>query len=185
MSPRLALTLAAAAMLAAPATANAKEITRAAACGADGCRNVTALVDERAMEGGPPSSAPARQAPFYELRYTVRGGDESFRIRTTFVPSAGRIRGDDGTWMRPPAETLPILNKLVADSRPYPATLLDIPPGPQSQPAPRKAPPAAPADPTPVGAWIAIAAAVAAALGGIVLLLRRGGGLSGGPSRAT
>ena len=45
------------------AAASAKEIAAVQACGADGCRDVTALATPAALDGGPTTSAPERAAP--------------------------------------------------------------------------------------------------------------------------
>src|SRR3954470_16248435 len=119
--------LAALVLLAAlPATASAKELAAAQACGASGCDDVSALATAAVLEGGPPTSAPARAAPFYRLRFTMRMGPERARFTTLYVPSLRLVRGDDGVWMLPPATTVTALDRLVDGRRPLPASRLPV-----------------------------------------------------------
>jgi hypothetical protein len=88
-------------LLAVP-TASAKGVIAAKVCGADGCR----VTHDRAAtgglaEGGDPTDPPAAAARFFRVRLTVgdEAGTPAAGFWTHYVPSAGLIRGADGTWM--------------------------------------------------------------------------------------
>ncbi|MEA2311140.1 MAG: hypothetical protein QOE28_1108 [Solirubrobacteraceae bacterium] len=134
------------ATLALAAPAAAKELAGARACGADGCRDVSARASMAGMEGGPPGVAPAARAPFYRLRWTIAEGTHRPSFWTLYVPSLGKERGGDGTWMNPPSTALDVLDRMVRGQRPYPAARLPLPP--PERPAPVLTP--GPATPAPV-----------------------------------
>ena len=49
---------------------------------------------------GPPAGAPDAPAPFYRLTVAIGDGATTFeRFPAWWVPSAGRLLGEDGTWM--------------------------------------------------------------------------------------
>ena len=152
--------------------ASAKEIAAVQACGADGCRDVTALATHAALDGGPTTSAPERAAPFFRLEVTFRH-DTAQRPSWTYVyvPSAQKIRGDDGTWMSPATTTLQELDQLVRGSAPLPAAGLGLP-----LPV-RPSPPPSGGDGLPPAAWAFLAAGalglLAAAAGAARTLRRR------------
>ena len=185
MSPRTlpALAIAAGTLLALAPAAAAKEIQSARACGADGCRNVTALITETSLEGGPPGAAPHARAPFYVMRYTMREGPQRVRFSTIFVPSAGKIRNADGRWMNPPESSVAELRRAVRDITPYPAARLPLPPPLPASALPASAPPARDTGGgVPVLVWALLAAAGIAALAGAarMVVLRRGSAPSAG-----
>ena len=149
-------------------TAYAKEIAAIEVCGADGCRDVTAQATNAVVDGGPPTGAPDAAAPFYRVNVTMRAGKEKFGWGNVYVPSAGVIRGDDGTWMDPMITTVEELDRLVAGSTPFPAEELGLP-------MPRPAP--APADGLPAVVWGLLAVGLLATLSAGATLLRRRRGL--------
>ena len=157
--------------------ASAKEIAAVHACGAGGCRDVTALATHAALDGGPATSAPERAAPFFRLEVTLRH-DRAQRPSWTYayVPSAQKIRGDDGTWMSPATTTLQELDQLVRGSTPLPAAGLGLP-----TPVPPSPPPGG--DGLPPAAWAFLAAGalglLAAAAGAARTLRRRGAAPAG------
>ena len=166
--------------LAPAATASAKEIASVKACGADGCRDVTALATHVALDGGPPTTAPDRAAPFYRLRITIRLDARARETWTNvYVPAAQKIRGDDGTWMNPASTTLDALDRLVEGSAALPAERLGLP-------MPAAAPGSVPApggDGLPAVVWAFLAAGglgvLAAAAGATRTLRRRGAAPAG------
>ena len=81
---------AAAALALLPGAAQAKELTKARACDADGCQAITAASKLRGMEEGTPTAAPKQGAPFYRIRMTVKidkGQTDSWTL--VYVPSQG------------------------------------------------------------------------------------------------
>jgi hypothetical protein len=162
------------------ATASGKEIASVKACGAGGCRDVTALATHAALDGGPPTTAPDRAAPFFRLRIVLRaGGERVSGWETVYVPSARRLRGDDGTWMSPAGATLGELDRLVRGMEPLPAERLGLPRA-------ARAPAPAAADggpPSTVWAILAVGAAAliaGAALGTRTVVARRRGAVQAG-----
>jgi hypothetical protein len=106
-----------------PAAAQAKEVTAAHICGADGCERVR---DEQTLhlllQGGPPTDAPGREHPFFAVRLTVDVEQEKpMRLNSIVVPRHGLMQGDDGTWMTLPAATERVLRRLTAGRPPRPA----------------------------------------------------------------
>ncbi len=126
---RLVLALAAAAALALPAAATAKEMTAVETCGVDGCRtvrdrDVLSRLEQSAGESDV-RGAPARPAPFYVVRVTVDGGDQRVTWENFYVPSARTMRGMDernrALWRRVPEGERAILDSLAAGVTPFPA----------------------------------------------------------------
>jgi hypothetical protein len=90
----------------------AKEVVAAKVCGASDCRKVE---DEKALlalhEGGTPTNGPAKASGFYRAKLIVKAGEEErFAFTIHLVPSAGLIRGEDGSWM-------PVSDQAVAEFR--------------------------------------------------------------------
>ena len=156
-------------------SAQAKEILGAKVCGEDGCVRVGSVAGgDAALYGGPPASAPKERAPFFRIRFKIGEDSKSFGyIRTLYVPSAQLVRGDDGSWMNVPTETLTALNRLTRGVQPYPAAKLsDI-----FRPYRSDAAAATPAPPRPASSdgdggggppavlWAGLAALALAALG--------------------
>ena len=74
--------------------------------------------------GGPPSGA----APFMRLRIGVGDGERVItRFTTTFVPDAGLMQAEDGSWLRPDAATVSALRELARGQRLFPASALRLP----------------------------------------------------------
>jgi hypothetical protein len=160
--------LTATAALALPAVASAKEIVSVQACGADGCDDVTTLATSAAFDGGGRGSPPDRAAPFFRIKVVVEAGHERGRWSFLYVPSAQKVRGDDGTWMNPATDSLRALDRLVRGRQPFAA----------ARPAPPPATPPAPAADAgvPAAAWaFGIAGAAALAACGLILGIRRRG----------
>ena len=178
MRTLLTLLAGAALVLGGAATASAKEIAAVQACGADGCRDVTALATHAALDGGPTTTAPERAAPFFRVEVTVRA-DKATRVtwNILYVPSARKLRADDGTWMSPATTTRRELDRLVRGRTPLPAAGLGLP-MPDRAPSP---PPAA--DGLPAVVWALLAAGglglLAAAAGATRSLRRRGAAPAG------
>jgi hypothetical protein len=168
----LLLALAALALLV-PA-AHAKELVALKACGPDGCRDVDD--PSRHVGGvieGDPGEPPSGAAPFMRLRIGVGDGERVItRFTTTFVPDAGLMQAEDGSWLRPDAATVSALRELARGQRLFPASALRLPALPRAE-AP--APPAADAgagDGLPV--WlIAMGAALLAGLALVPIVLAR------------
>jgi hypothetical protein len=90
MSRRLVVSLAAGLVLGVAAPpAGAKEVQQALACGADGCRDITAQVghDESVLQTGGFVDGPTRRAPFYRIRLTVGEGNAHATWHVLYVPS--------------------------------------------------------------------------------------------------
>jgi len=115
--------------LLAPAAAEAKEVSKARACDADGCRTITDRSTLRGMEGGQPAEAPAEGAPFYRVRMTVDiEGEEKFAYTLVYVPSEGllRFRGEFGgyDWLAATPEGLTGFKRLTKGLEPLPGRKL-------------------------------------------------------------
>ena len=190
--------------LAVPAAAAAKEVERAAVCGADGCERIEVGGDARTlMGGGSVTDPPAQPAAFYRLRFAIGDGTgEVFgRVRLVYVPSGGKIQFDDGTWMRLVPATEKAMQRAVAGLEPFPARALRITRAPANRvqggaPAPAGGPdavtsPASTAATAPdpasgpvatdqggVPAWL-VALAAAAGVAALAVLRRRSGRASG------
>src|SRR4051794_24015812 len=95
-----------AAALAAPAAATAKEIEHVTACGAGGCDDVTNVASPAALDGGGRGNPPTRAAAFFRIEVKVRSDDSHDGWTFLYVPSAQKVRGDDGTWMNPTTTSL-------------------------------------------------------------------------------
>jgi len=178
MRTRLVLLAALAVLLGPAATASAKEIAAVKACGADGCRDVTALATYAALDGGAPTTAPERGAPFFRLEVTVRAGEQRDTWTNLYVPAAQKLRADDGTWMNPASTTLNELDRLVRGVAPLPAAGLGLPTAAPA-PAPAPAAPASGGGP-PAVVWALIAAGLLGLLAAWPLVLRRRGAAAAG-----
>jgi len=190
MRTPLALLAVVAATLGPVAAASAKEIASVKVCGAAGCRDVTDRATTAIVDGGPPTTPPGAAAPFFRVKVTMKaeGGQDVPGWTNLWVPSAGLLRGDDGTWMSPASTTVDALNRLVSGIRPLPAGRLALP-APVAQPPAASAPaPSAPPEdgglPTAVWAFIAAGAlGVAFALARVAaaaVAARRGGSAPAG-----
>jgi hypothetical protein len=160
------LTLTAA--LALPAAAAAKEIQSVQACGADGCDDVTNIASPAALDGGGRGNPPAGAAPFFRFKVAVKAGEGRSGWSFLYVPSAQKVRADDGTWMNPTTASLHALDRLVRGRQPLAAARLAPPAAAPSSPAADSSVPAV--------AWaFGIAGAVALAACALILALRRRG----------
>jgi hypothetical protein len=160
-----------------PATAQAKELTSARACGADDCRTISSAAALRGMDDGTPTAAPHGGAPFYRVRMTIGvDGHEEFRYTLAYVPSGGLLRVKRDTvgydWMTATPAGRRAFDSLVRGLEPLPAAgLRGLAPAPV---APEPAAPAAPAVPDPGGPpWVLLLAGGALALAVLALALRR------------
>jgi hypothetical protein len=118
----LAVALALVGLLATPAAALAKGATSVSICGSQGCK---ALGDARMLggfpDGGPTGEMPS-PAPYYELRFTSRGGGTSHTWTTWYVPSSkwlGSFDDRGGVYWTTMHE--PKLARAAAGVRPFPA----------------------------------------------------------------
>jgi hypothetical protein len=148
LAPILALL---AVCLAAPA-AQAKEITKVKVCGGDGCVTThDPAILNGLTDGGPPTVPQDPNAAVLRLTATISerpGGKEMGTVRSRWVPSLGLLVGEDGTWMKLPADAARALNVLALE--PFP--------GRPAAPAPSARPPAGDGG---LPAWLVIAAALA------------------------
>lgn len=176
---RIATALAAVLCLLPAAAAEGKGIAAIKLCGARDCREV----EDRGklaglVFGGIPSDPPDSPAGWYRMEVAIHAEDASDRSEAVVVPSANRIRGEDGTWMEFDGASAAAFSKLVLGLEPRPAsTLGDLkpPPLPRARVDEVVEPPASPpAADAPAWPWIAGAVALAlTALGGVALGLRR------------
>ena len=159
--------------LALPAAAAAKEIVAVQACGTGGCEDVTAITSHAALDGGGRANPPGRAAPFFRINVKVKAGGETGGWKFLYVPSAQKVRGDDGSWMNPTTASLRALDRIVQGLRPLPAARLALPSTPGEAPAP---PPPATSDGVPAAVWaFGLAGVAALAACGLFLVLRRRG----------
>ncbi|HEX2086708.1 MAG TPA: hypothetical protein VHF89_13595 [Solirubrobacteraceae bacterium] len=173
MTTRLALATASLALLvAAPATA--KELATVSICGADRCTDVTEDASHALVEGGPVADAPSGRQPYFVVRLGIAepGGKVVHRFRMRWLPEAGLLRGEDGTWMTAPVQMRKELRKLTAGLAPRVATYAAAP-----KPASAAATPAPAATEEggggPSALAIGLPALAALGLGGAVARRRR------------
>ena len=118
----LAVLVLAALLLGLPASAPAKGIVSAQACGADGCHAI-AKADRRLLEGGPQAEPPAAREPFVRLRIRIGAPDHPEPMVLLFLPRSELLLGGDGvTWMHP--ASLSPLRVIARRITPYPARAL-------------------------------------------------------------
>jgi hypothetical protein len=149
--------------LAVPAAAQAKEIAKVTVCGESDCATLTRkdlsneqlhTLAEAVGEADPPAAA----APWYRIEVTVRADRERFSWTQAYVPSEGLVRGEspagEPVWMTILPDAEPLLEKVTAGLKPFPASRLtglaevEAPP---AQPAPEDGAP---------WPWVALAAAL-------------------------
>jgi len=186
----LALAILALALL--PASASAKEVVKAQVCGAGDCVDVSRTLAMDLMDGGPPTNPPKEAAPFFTARLWVdTGGGHTERFDTVFVPRYELMRGDDGTWMDPPVQTVTAFKRATrgvgsaspaSDLGPLPAATQ-----PEAQVVEVVRPPA---DPAPVNddggsTWLFALLAAGGVVAMTVLLLRRRGSEGTTPAAPT
>ena len=174
MRPLAVLLLSLAALAAAPALAQAKEIAKVEVCGPAGCVPVDRSQNGDFMDGGLAAAAPTTQAPWYRIRYTVKPGPgedmEPFTFKNVYVPGAGLLRAD-GDWYEAPAAMAAAVAPLMKRVDPFPAASLagvEVP-----QPAPAQPAAVASSSSSSPWPWIAGAAAVVLLALAVVLGLRR------------
>jgi hypothetical protein len=179
----LCLTVVLSLILAAEATA--KEVVAAKVCGASDCREVR---DEKSLmamaEGGPPTDPP-KASGFYRAELTVKGDqDETVTFGIHLVPTAGVIRGEDGTWMPVSDQAAAEFRRITRGLEAIPAArfgALKSPPLPEARVdevvEPPQQPVAAASGDAPVWPWIAGGLAVLIILG--LALTWRGRGAPG------
>jgi hypothetical protein len=174
-----------------PAAAQAKGILGAKVCGDEGCVRVGHVAGgDQALMGGPPVSAPKERAPFFRIRFKIGEDGKAFGfVRTLYVPSAQLVRGDDGTWMNVPSDTLDALNRLTRGIQPYPAERLNdiLRPYRSSAAAASPAPPRPSSDDgggPPAALWAGLAALALAALAATATIMRRRHDIHHGPAGA-
>ena len=137
MTRPLALIIAAGALLALPAGATAKEVSKATVCGADGCitekdhKAVAAAVEQ----GGPPGGPPNRQAAFYRVTVHIKGDPQGFKL--LIAPGARKLRADGRTWITMTPQAIAAWRKVTDGIKPFPAAKLpDVDPSASDEPAP-------------------------------------------------
>jgi hypothetical protein len=124
MTRLLIALIAAAALVAIPAEAPAKEVKSATVCGAAGCKRSadTAAVAAAVENGGPPTSPPRHGAAFYRVTVHIKGDPEPFRLLV--APGIGQVRGPDGAWFSLPESAVTAWRDVVRGVRPFPAAKL-------------------------------------------------------------
>jgi hypothetical protein len=166
---RLAATLIAAFLLIASA-AEAKEITKARACGSDRCVTTRdPAVLQGLMNGGPPTVPPRTDGPVIRLRSTVSEPGEGVvaHFRSWWVPSQRLLVSEDGTWMRLPTSAQNGLERVAGDLTPFPASDTGLATPPETPAA------APPADDGDGSAWLLLLIPAGALALAAVLELRR------------
>ena len=114
---------------------------------------------------GPPADPPAAAAPFYRLTLAVGDGTKTAgHFPAWWVPSAGRLLGDGGTWMAVRPEVDRSLDRLTRGLAALPAARL---PGF----SPDAAAVAAPPHPAPAVASDSNLPVIALLLGAVILLV--------------
>jgi hypothetical protein len=151
---RLAPIIALLALFVAAPAAQAKEVTKAQVCGADGCVTThDPAILNGLMNGGQPTVPQDPNGAVLRLTATVSerpGGKEMGTFQSQWVPSLGLLVAEDGTWMKLPDDAARALDGLGLEPFPAPRTA-----------APPAQAPAAPADDGGVPAWLLILAALA------------------------
>ena len=120
------LALTALAGLALPSLAGAKEISKVALCGDDGCREVTGGAAQRLVGGGEDmTEPPAAPGPYYRvtLTATADGRGESWSI--FYVPSEHRLALPDGNWQQVTGTVRAAYDKETEGLKPYPTPVLE------------------------------------------------------------
>jgi hypothetical protein len=160
---RLALIAGLIAALATAPPADAKRLHSLAACGRTACSTTDDRVALAAFtDVGPPADRPAHPGPFYRL--TVRVGGSGRPGTSWWAPGAGRLLGEDGTWMAVRPAVTRALARLTAGLTPRPAAQLPGFPEVRASPGDRSA---------PATVWIAALAAVAVVAAVALALLAR------------
>src|SRR4051794_6247303 len=97
------IALAAVALLALPAAAGAKEITKLELCGPDGCAGSSDRQAIAPFASDNTPAAPSGPAAYYELRYTIVEGSHHIHGTMFWVPRPNRLRSQDergyAAWM--------------------------------------------------------------------------------------
>ncbi|HEY3020032.1 MAG TPA: hypothetical protein VGJ32_07550 [Solirubrobacteraceae bacterium] len=120
----------------APGVAGAKEISQVLACGAGGCRDVTARVphDESMMEDGFVESPPSHRSAFIRLRFAAGDGTHRNvgRWYADYLPRRGLLRTVDEVngverWTRLAGKARHVFRRAVRGIRPLPASAMRRP----------------------------------------------------------
>jgi hypothetical protein len=169
---RLAAALIAAALLATPASASAKEIVSVKICGLDGC---TTTRDDAIIQGltngGPPVVPPPMRGGVISLRSAISDGEQvRAHFTSWWAPSLHLLVAEDGTWMRLRDGSAAAIDRLAAGLEPFPAETIGLKP---AAPAPKPAPPVAAATGGDGFDWLLVLLPAAALALAAVLLLRR------------
>ena len=179
---RLAVLTVLLASLAVASPAAAKEVQSVRACGVGDCETSKAAGLMRGMtDFGPPTSAPQAPAPFYRLTIAIGDGDETFEhFKSWWVPAAGVLLGEDGTWMAARPEVRRGLDRVTSGLAALPSDRLPGFPAPEADISPAR--PAAAAVTSDSGLPVVPLVAAVTVLALVGLLVRRhvaGSGPSG------
>jgi hypothetical protein len=136
--PRLVLLTVLLASLVVASPAAAKEVQSVKACGVGDCETSKAAGLMRGMtDVGPPTSAPQAPAPFYRLTMAIGDGNETFgHFKSWWVPAAGVLLGEDGTWMAARPEVRRGLDRLTRGLAALPSARLPGFPAPDTDVSP-------------------------------------------------
>lgn len=193
MSPRRTLipVAVAAALLAVPGLAQAKEVKAVKACGGGECRTVHVHGQDgiSLIPGGRGGGPPDHRVPFYRLTLRLDEADQlAGRVHVLFAPSLRLVAmdepGADIVWETPPPAALRIAQRATRGIEPLPAARMPIErpaAATVATPDPTAARPRAAADGDGGVPWIALGAgalvALAAAGLGVRAVRRPHGGL--------
>jgi hypothetical protein len=169
------------ASLAIAAPAAAKEVVSVTVCGVGDCAtSKNADLMSGMIDIGPPTTGPKAPVPFYRVTTAIGDGDEVFgRVQSFWVPSAGRLLAEDGSWLAVRPDVDRALQRLTRGLATLPAAQLPgFPAADADVTQPRPAAPVNSESGLPVVPLVAAVILLAV----VALLVRRHVGGSGPPS---
>lgn len=119
-------------VLAAPAVAQAKEISKVSVCGSSGECTTYGNSDFKSLmflaDDAGPTDPPAAAAPWYRVRFTVDHGGVSDSWTVAYVPTADRLRvGEEGggfAWVAVSPRTAAVLKRAAGELPAFPKARL-------------------------------------------------------------
>jgi hypothetical protein len=166
---RVIITLVVAGVLFVPA-ADAKEVTKVTACGADDCVTTRdPAILQALMDGGSPTVPPKTDNPVVRLRATISlpGQGAIGQFITWWVPASRLLVDEAGNWLSLPPRAERALQRVTRQLAPLPAARAGI--------ASPRSTPAASDDDARLGWWFGLVALAVAGAAGTVLTLRHRG----------